>query len=113
MGHGVASSLVSMSVRSLLRGLINNITKPKSVMKELNHHLITLFSNDSVSMKRYFVTGVYVLIGTNEKRIHYSSTGHPPGFLIDENGEVSSLDIGCIPLGMLPDIEVQEGSLEN
>lgn len=112
MGHGVASSLVSMSLRSLLRGFIHNLVKPELVLKELNQHTMALYSNDSASFKKYFLTGIYVLIDTKEKQIQYASAGHPPGFLIDENGNATKLDIGTIPLGMMSEIDVQTGVLK-
>ena len=61
MGHGVASALVSMSVRSLLRGIINNCIEPNKVMQELNHHVYSLFrGEDSLQIKNYYLTGIYV-----------------------------------------------------
>ena len=110
MGHGVASALVCMSVRSLLRGIINKCIEPELVMQELNHHVYSLFrGEDSLQIKNYYLTGIYAVIHTKEKRITYASAGHPPGFLLEENRQILELDVGSIPLGMLPNIEVQTG----
>ena len=60
MGHGVASALVSMSVRSLLRGIINKCIEPDLVMQELNHHIYSLFSGgDSLQIRNYYITAIY------------------------------------------------------
>lgn len=110
MGHGVASSLVCMSVRSLLRGIITKCIDPDIVMKELNQHIHSLFPRgDSLQVKHYYITAIYAVVNVNKRTIIYASAGHPPGFLLEENGQIIELDAGSIPLGMLPDIEVQTG----
>lgn len=110
MGHGVASALVCMSVRSLLEGIITKCIDPETVLQELNNYVFSLFrGDDSFSMKNYYLTGIYALIDTNEKTITYATAGHPPGFLFDENGRVMELDIGTVPLGILVDITVPIG----
>jgi phosphoserine phosphatase RsbU/P len=112
MGHGVASSLVCMSLRPLLGRMIKRLVHPESVMKELNKEVISMYAyNEYTTLKKYYVTGIYVVIDTKEKTIQYASAGHPPGFLIDEIGNATELGEGCIPLGMLPEIDVETGSL--
>ena len=112
MGHGVASALVCMSLHSLLKGIINRLIVPEQVMQELNHHVISLYrENDSLSRKNYYLTGIYVVVDTKRKKITYASAGHPPGFFIDDKGIVTELDSGCIPLGILSEIEVETGVL--
>lgn len=110
MGHGIASSLVSMSIQSLLRGMIKRVVHPKKVMNELNNHIITLFrNNESSPLKKYYITAIYVVIDTKNQWIQYASAGHPPGLLIDGKGTTTELNMGTIPLGMLTEIEVQTG----
>ena len=112
MGHGVASALVCMSVRSLLRGIINKCIEPDIVMKELNQHMYSLFPReDSLQVKHYYITALYAVVNIKNRRITYASAGHPPGFLLEENGQMTELDMGTVPLGMLPEIEVQIGIL--
>ncbi len=112
MGHGVASSLVCISLRSLLEGMIKRIVYPEHVMKRLNKEIISLYTyNDNTTSKKYYLTGTYVVIDTKEKIIQYASAGHPPGFLIDDVGNATELNEGCVPLGMLPEIDVQTGTL--
>lgn len=112
MGHGIASSLVSMSIQSLLRGMIKRVVDPKKVMKELNQHIVTLFrNNESSPLKKYYITALYVVVDTNNQRLQYASAGHPPGLFIDGKGTVIELDVGTIPLGMLSEIEVQTGEI--
>lgn len=108
MGHGVASSLVSMSISSLLRGIITNSMKPEKLFAELNEHMRLLYRRNGMEHS-YFFTAIYVLIDVKEKVIEYASAGHPPGFLISEDRQVQYLDIGCPPVGLLPELTIESG----
>lgn len=112
MGHGVASALVCVSLRSLLEGIITRCVSPEKVINELNRQVNALFSHDNFDSKKYYLTGFYVVVDTYKKSIHYASAGHPPGFLIDESGHTKELNIGSIPIGMMDEIEVQTGIVD-
>ena len=110
MGHGVASALVCMSVRSLLRGIIMKCQDPDLVLQELNNHIYSLFhEEESLQIKKYYLTSIYALIDTKDKVIKYASAGHPPGFLIHTDGQTVELDEGTIPLGLLQDLDITVG----
>lgn len=112
MGHGIASSLVSMSIQSLLRGVILRVIHPAKVMNELNKHMLTLFRNNGTNnLKKYYITAMYVLVDKERHFVQYSSAGHPPGLLIDRNGTITELSVGTIPLGIFPQIEIEVGSV--
>ena len=102
MGHGVASALVSMSVQSLLRGIIDSYVDPATVLKELNHHVYSLFrKKDSIGMKNYFLTCVYAVVDLNNNELTFASAGHPPMIIIQNDGNPIELDNGTVPLGLL------------
>ena len=63
MGHGVAASLVTMSIRSLLRGMITRLVDPVFVINELNRHIYELFVDDK-DLDSFLVTAIYILIDT-------------------------------------------------
>lgn len=112
MGHGIASSLVGISIHSLLRGMIKKVVHPAKVMKELNLHVNALFKNNpSAPLMEYYITALYVVVDVKNRILQYTSAGHPPGFLVDESGRAIELNIGTVPLGMLPEIEVETGEL--
>lgn len=108
-GHGVASSLVSMSVRSLLRGIINTYIEPRLVLQILNDHLHSLFHEKQSIQKNYYLTCIYALVNTENQHIQFASAGHPPAFLLIED-EVIELNNGTVPLGMLQTIDVETAS---
>ncbi|MED4271408.1 SpoIIE family protein phosphatase [Geobacillus stearothermophilus] len=109
MGHGVAASLICMSVRSLLNGVIRKGIVPTEVFRELNRHMRQLYHENGRMM--YYFTAVYVLVDVKERMIEYASAGHPPGFLFQPDGTVAELDRGCAPIGMLPRLFVDSGRL--
>lgn len=108
MGHGVASSLVSMSIRSLLRGIITQYEKPERVLQELNDHMQALYLENELSVS-YFFTAIYLVIDLEENYIEYASAGHPPGFFFHKDRKVDYLDKGCAPIGMLASLSVETG----
>ncbi|HHW38513.1 MAG TPA: SpoIIE family protein phosphatase [Bacillales bacterium] len=110
MGHGVASSLVSMSIRSLLRGIITSSIQPAQLFNELNHHMRVLYQQNEREQSCFF-TAIYVLIDVKERIIEYSSAGHPPCFLMMEDGGVQDLDVGCPPIGLLPELIIETGTI--
>lgn len=110
MGNGVAASLICMSVRSLLNGVIRKCIYPQEVFHELNKHMQLLYHEDG-PMNTYYFTAVYAMVNTKEKFIEYASAGHPPGFLFHPNGLVEELDQGCAPIGLLSYLHVETGKL--
>jgi sigma-B regulation protein RsbU (phosphoserine phosphatase) len=104
MGHGVAASLVGMSIRSLLPGLMMRVTDPYKVMKELNRHVFQLFKG-----KTYYFTAIYAVIDTKRKIIEYVNAGHPPGLLLKANGESLQLNEGGIPIGLIEHFSYKKG----
>jgi len=107
MGHGVASSLICMSIRSLLPGLMIRVTEPIKVMKELNRHVFQLYNE-----KTYYFTAIYLVIDVNTRTIEYLNAGHPPAILFDANGTLQELDKGSIPLGITKNMDFEKGRVQ-
>lgn len=103
MGHGVSAALISMSIRSLLRGLITTISEPTEVIKELNHHIYQLFNANQQST---YATAVYMVVDTELKTIEYVNAGHPAGLLFLDHSNIQRMDEGCLILGIFPDVHV-------
>ena len=110
MGHGIAASLITMSIRSLLRGLITRLIDPVCVITELNRRIYDLFSEED--MDRFLVTAIYLLIDTKNGTLHYINASHPPGFLFGKYGETVSLKPNTPILGLFPIIPIQKKSIQ-
>ncbi|MGC5323997.1 PAS domain S-box protein [Brevibacillus sp. SYSU BS000544] len=107
VGHGVAASLISMSIRSLLQGLITRLIDPVLVMKELNRHMRALYhSSDLIGDQ--FLTAIYVLVDTKQKMLSYANAGHPAGLLLKNDQTVLPLDQGGVPIGLFSDVPVMK-----
>ncbi|WCN37542.1 PP2C family protein-serine/threonine phosphatase [Aneurinibacillus uraniidurans] len=110
-GHGVSASLVSSSIRSLLRGMIVRLQTPTLVMQELNDQMFRLFKEKEPEglYSGFYFTAIYLLIDTKQQMVWYANAGHTPGRVINDEGDVYILDQGCVPIGMVPDLQVEEG----
>ncbi|UJF32880.1 PP2C family protein-serine/threonine phosphatase [Paenibacillus hexagrammi] len=100
MGSGVAASLVCMSIRSLLEGIIRKCVDPEIVMMELNAHMYKLFRKTNSPLPFYF-TALYAVIDTRSHTLEYINAGHTSGFLV--HGETGMTELGStsVPIGMM------------
>lgn len=109
MGHGVAASLITMSIRSLMKGIITELIDPVRVIKELNKRICELFSSDDLDS--FLVTAVYIVIDKKTRTLQYVNASHPAGVLFGKYGETVSLEANSPILGLFPDIQVQAKSI--
>ncbi|MCK0469915.1 PP2C family protein-serine/threonine phosphatase [Halalkalibacter sp. APA_J-10(15)] len=103
MGQGVASSLISMSLRALLPGIIRRVSDPERVYAELNKHFHSLFRS-VIHSKHYFCTGIYLYIDVEQQSIKYFNAGHPAGILVGD-GRNHLLKQTTTPIGLSEDME--------
>jgi sigma-B regulation protein RsbU (phosphoserine phosphatase) len=111
MGHGVSSSLICMSIRALLKGIIQACMNPEDVIKELNDHMNKLFS-ETVTSAHFFFTAIYLIVDKEINCIDYINAGHPSGLLMDALGEIHDLESTCIPIGFMPDLKVEKKTIQ-
>lgn len=113
MGHGVSSSLVGMTIRSLLPGIISRIKSPTEVMLELNRHMISLYQSKAYifACMDYYFTAIYVLIDTEKDMVRYVNSGHPVGILVENCKKFIKLDTGSPPIGLLSQLPMKEAQL--
>jgi sigma-B regulation protein RsbU (phosphoserine phosphatase) len=78
-GHGVGAAMLSISILNTLRGKTLNadFSKPHTVLKALNEAFPMEEHQDM------FFTLFYGVIDLKNKRLSYSSGGHPPQLVID------------------------------
>lgn len=112
MGHGIAASLITMSIRSLLRGLITRLIDPVCVITELNRRIYDLFSDEDEDMDRFLVTAIYLLIDTKNGTLHYINASHPAGLLFGKHGDTLSLQPNTPILGLFPTIQIQKKTIQ-
>ena len=111
-GHGVGAALLSISIMELLRSrnLLNtDFLNPSNVLSRLNDEFQMELHND---MNFTIWYGVY---SKQERKILYSSGGHPPALLISENStadrHVHELTSWGPIIGAFPDIKYTNGEI--
>lgn len=114
MGHGVAAALISMSLRSLLPGIIGRVQDPLDVMEELNKHMYRLFQDQKSSSGEvdHYFTAIYALIDLAEATLEYVNAGHPYGLIIRADETLALLDAGSPPIGIFEKIPMEKGQVD-
>jgi len=109
MGHGTATAMICMYLRSLLPELMKNhpdsislINVLNSIMLDFNHHL---------SQNEYHCTVFYTIIDINNNTIEYVNAGHPSVALITNGQNIKWLDKGCIPVGIFADMPISNETI--
>ncbi|MCA0986493.1 SpoIIE family protein phosphatase [Guptibacillus algicola] len=97
MGHGISSSLITMSLQSVFQRLISKGVSPDFLMKELDNHLHGLFQNNEETW--HYCTVIYLLINTFNQTVHYLNAGHPPALWQHNTYEQYELSSTCPPIG--------------
>jgi len=103
LGHGVQASLVTMILKTLFDGQAVKTINPSEILKDINYNLYTLLNN-SVS----FATACYLIADVDRQTIHYSTAGHPPGFLIRKgNGEITEIKTRGSVIGAFGEMDLE------
>ncbi|WP_078543410.1 SpoIIE family protein phosphatase [Litchfieldia alkalitelluris] len=109
MGHGVSSSLISMSIRSLLKGLVTRVQDPVKITEELNRHMKELIGTGE-GVITYF-TSICLLVNTSEKIIEYVNAGHPFGIVSVDRTNIIEINKGSIPVGLIEQPPIEKGRI--
>ena len=110
-GHGVAASLLSVTVSRMLSGTSrqsvlfstdggleeSNLVSPCRVAMKLNE----LFPFDPRTAQ--FFTLLYGLVDAKQRTLRYVSAGHLPPIQVPRQGEPALLESEGLPIGLFPD----------
>lgn len=107
-GHGVASALYSMQIRSLWDGGRPWLDRPGELLSFMNRRLCGLAGETG----EYFATAVALCYDADTGRAHMACAGHPPPLLIRGAGRLDHFARGGPALGMVPEMEYGEQSAE-
>jgi phosphoserine phosphatase RsbU/P len=116
-GHGIPAALLSVTLNRLLvltpgspivtgtNGFsAYSVVPPAEVVTELNRRFQS--SGDS-----YF-TMIYGLFDTVSGRLKFCQAGHPGPILLAKSGDTTLLGRGGFPVGLMPDMEYDEVSVQ-
>ncbi|WP_088036355.1 SpoIIE family protein phosphatase [Evansella clarkii] len=110
MGHGISSSMITMSLQSLFQRLISQGVTGERIMKELDAHLHQLFRNNADAW--HYCTAIYLFIDTETQTIEYVNAGHPPALLQAPDGIQYELISTTPPLGAFEGLTFAKNSVE-
>jgi sigma-B regulation protein RsbU (phosphoserine phosphatase) len=101
-GKGVPAALLMAFLRASLRAATHVGYSPHISMAKVNYLLW-----ESIE-RNQFVTAFYGILDVTNKTLTYTNAGHNPPILLKQNGDVSFIDRGSIPLGMFRDTRYHE-----
>ena len=114
-GHGVASSLLSVTVSHVLSSGgdpssvepgASILRSPARALERLNRQFRT-----APETAQYF-TIVCALFDAGSRRLRYASAGHWEPILVPREGNARRLASGGLPIGLFPDSEYSEESVQ-
>jgi phosphoserine phosphatase RsbU/P len=104
---GLPAALYMTVTRTLIRSKIREHDNPADVLKEVNE---LLFSESPESM---FITAVYGILHVETGELVYANAGHNRPYLFHSQDEsVEQLPKGGMALGVLPEIELSNHSIQ-
>lgn len=101
-GKGVPAALLMAFLRASLRAATHVGYSPHISMAKVNYLLW-----ESIE-RNQFVTAFYGILDVTNKTLTYTNAGHNPPILLKQNGDLSFIDRGSIPLGMFRDTRYHE-----
>lgn len=104
-GKGVPAALLVSTVQSAVRAFADGRLSPKGVVAQLNHAVV----RSSAAGK--FVTFFYAELDHARGLLRYVNAGHNYPLLRRASGEIESLEVGGMPLGLFDDAAYDEAEL--
>jgi serine phosphatase RsbU (regulator of sigma subunit) len=108
MGKGLPAAMFAMILRSLLRALQDQGPRPGTLLRRANSLL-----HSELSKVEMFITTQLAFVDAQASRLVVSSAGHCPLLHCAGPGQpVEALSPDGMPLGVLPDMEFGESTIE-
>jgi hypothetical protein len=97
-GHGLGAALIMVATRAALRSCADMGISLDEILDRVNATLLGDIEADR------FVTMFLASLDARARSLTYSSAGHPPGYVLDRDGEIKHvMDSTRIPLGIMAD----------
>jgi len=104
-GKGIGAALLMSNLQANLRALCAQYNDLPTIITELNRILY------GITVGEKFVTLFLAGIDTHAEELHYVNAGHNYPILV-QGGTPKRLDVGCILLGIMPELNLEQGSCE-
>ncbi|MBR4944970.1 MAG: SpoIIE family protein phosphatase [Peptococcaceae bacterium] len=107
-GHGVASAMITATIKFQLNDLKQYYLEPDKLLEQLNNRLELFFSSTG---NDYFVTAVYGVLHLDDVTFCYSNAGHSYPCLCSRDGLTLLENQQGLPLGILPGMGYDQQSV--
>jgi sigma-B regulation protein RsbU (phosphoserine phosphatase) len=104
-GKGTGAALLMSSLHAAVRAQAQTSQSISEVMSQINQYI---YENSPANK---FLTLFYGEIDPATSTMRYSNAGHNTPMLFRANGEIVQLNQGGLPIGMMPGVKYQEGSV--
>ncbi|NGP77832.1 SpoIIE family protein phosphatase [Balneolaceae bacterium YR4-1] len=105
-GKGMPASLLMSNLQAILRGQINYLPRPGSLLRDANRQIFHCTDCEK------FATLFLGILDTESHTMRYSNAGHEHPILITPDCTFTRLTNGGIPLGIFQEQFYEEGSIE-
>jgi serine phosphatase RsbU (regulator of sigma subunit) len=99
MGHGMASALYAVQLRSLWEDLRGNLNSPTAFLTELNKRLCVLSQGTD-----YFATALCASLNVADGTLTFASAGHMPPLILQRDGLIKRYTDGQPALGVFRNV---------
>ncbi len=106
-GKGVSAALVVSMVLTLLRQFVIVDYRPSEILQKLNDTLYTYFGMEHST----YLTSLFLLIDSINRRMTYAIGGHNPPLLLRGN-DIISLESEGFSVGMFSNVNFEEKEIE-
>lgn len=107
-GHGVASAMITATIKFQLYDLQEKFLQPEQLLAQLNDRLEHFFSGTA---NDFFVTAFYGVLDLQQKTFCYSNAGHSTPCLCRKDSILLLENQQGLPLGILPGMKYDQGTI--
>lgn len=107
MGKGISASLLMAMVMGFMFEWGKKSTSPRFILNKLNSRLVRQWG----SSEHAFLTTFYAVYCEENRELTYSAAGHHGALLVRSDGQVESLGVEGIPLGVFEDAEFLDATV--
>jgi sigma-B regulation protein RsbU (phosphoserine phosphatase) len=105
-GKGAPASLLMSSVQASLRALAHPDIDLAAAALRINE---LIYENTDFNK---YATFFYGVLDSREHRFSYTNAGHNPPFLLRANGEMETLTVGGLPIGLMPGMGYEQAEVD-
>ncbi len=105
-GKGVGASLLMANLQASLHAMIDADKPLSAIVAKINN---IIYQNTPLDK---FITFFVGIIDTSKHEMTYVNAGHNPPYIFTDGGELKTLEVGGLILGMMPDVPFEQETVK-